>query len=417
MNNEVSFQVNVPLINKSNYDYLNNINISNESENAVDNYEDFEFIMDSDNSDLSLPINNIGRMMKLSIPGSAKISRESKMLMQQISKDFIGCISSQAGEICTSNKRRVLNGEDIINALSSFGFGDYTGTLINYLNVCRGLKQSRNIKSFSNIYKSNNSLFNFNENYQIPTAKSQHQFSQNDKNFEYNYSNTSQINNQKSESNEYNKYFIQSNSSINTQQVTYTNFPKYTNNAIYDYENSNIDNNINPHKYSKSNQENINITYSNNNIQPNKLLISPKNRINFFNESSPITPKSIIPLNQCGKRKRIGQEEFHKVNIINNIEQNINSNIKYNMNYNINNLTNTELIENNKFQENIKLTNNSFRYNNTFDFSSNQYKQDDVFLSKNESSFDKYFSSDLYTQDEIENCTEYYTYPTRLFIS
>ncbi|OII71996.1 CCAAT-box DNA binding protein subunit B [Cryptosporidium ubiquitum] len=411
MNNELTFQVNVPFINKANCNYVSNIGkLSNESEIIVDNYEDSEFIPDSDGSDLSLPINNIGRMMKLSIPGSAKISRESKMLMQQISKDFIGCISSQAGEICTSNKRRVLNGEDIINALSSFGFGDYTGTLINYLNIWRGLKQSRNIKSFGNIYKSNTSSLSFSENYQS---------SENDQSLEYNYSNTSQIVNQKPENNECSKYFIQSNSSINNQQITYTNSPKYTNNAIYDFTNSNIDGNINIHspKYSEITQENTSASYINSKNQINTLLLSPTKSINFINESSPITPKSMFPLNQPVKRKRISQEEFGIVNIVDNIEQNINFNVKCNMNYNIKNLTEAESIENTTFQENIKSMNNFSKYNNNLDFSSNQYKQDDIFLNKNESSFDSYFSSDLYIQDESENDTEYYTYPTRLFIS
>ncbi|TRY51815.1 Histone-like transcription factor (CBF/NF-Y) and archaeal histone [Cryptosporidium tyzzeri] len=417
MNNEVTYKVNTPFINKINCDYVsNNRKISNDSDQIIDNYEDSELITDSESSDLSLPINNIGRMMKLSIPGSAKISRESKMLMQQISKDFIGCISSQAGVICTSNKRRVLNGEDIINALSSFGFGDYTDTLINYLNIWRDVKQSRNIKSYSNIYRSNSSQLNFNENYQIPTENFK-QFYGVDQKFENNYVNKSLIDDQKPINNEYNKYFIQNNSPTNNQQITYTNLPKCMNNAIYEYVNLNIDKNIISQKYPENTIEDTNAHYSTNKSHFNTLLLSPTRSINFLNESSPDTPKSSFPPNQCGKRKRIEQEESKIENVADNIEQNIDFNAKYNMNYNIKNSKSVELIENNAFQGNKKSTINFSRNCNSLEYSYNQYKQDDIFLNKNETAFDCYFSSDLYIQEESENDSEYNAYPSGLFIS
>ncbi|KAH8583170.1 CCAAT-box DNA binding subunit B [Cryptosporidium sp. chipmunk genotype I] len=418
MNDEVTYKVNAPFINKTNCDYpSNNGKISNDSEQIIESYEDSELITDSDSSDLSLPINNIGRMMKLSIPGSAKISRESKMLMQQISKDFIGCISSHAGEICSSNKRRVLNGEDIINALSSFGFGDYTGTLINYLNIWRGVKQSRNIKSYTNIHRPNSSSLNFNENYQIPTDNFQHQFFEVDQNFANNCIKP-RIDDQKLINNECNKYFVQSNNSANNQQITYTNLPKCVNSALYEFVNLNIDknNNSNSQKCSESFQGDTNIPYITNKNHFNTLLLSPTKSINFLNESSPGTPKSTFPLNQCGKRKRFVQEEPKIMNIVGNIEQGINFNVKYNLNYNIKNSSDFELTENNTFQENHKSTINFSKFNNNLEYS-NQYKQDEIFLNKNETSFDSYFSSDFYIQEESENDSEYNAYPNELFIS
>ncbi|KAK9172909.1 Histone-like transcription factor (CBF/NF-Y) and archaeal histone family protein [Cryptosporidium meleagridis] len=418
MNNEVTYKVNTSFINKTNCDYVsNNRKISNDSDQIIDNYEDSELITDSESSDLSLPINNIGRMMKLSIPGSAKISRESKMLMQQISKDFIVCISSQAGVICTSNKRRVLNGEDIINALSSFGFGDYTNTLIDYLNIWRGLKQSRSIKSYSNIYRSNISSLNFNENYQIPIENSKPQFHGVDQKFENNYVNESLINDHKPINNECNKYLIQNNSSTDNQQTIYTNLPKCMNNAIYECVNLNIDKNINSHKYPESTIGDTNAHYGTNKSHFNTLLLSPTRSINFLNESSPDTPKSSFPLNQCGKRKRTEQEESKVENVVDSIERNIDFNAKYNMNYNIKNSTDVGLIENNAFQGNKKSTINFSRYCNNLEYSYNQYKQDEIFLNKNETAFDCYFSSDLYIQEESENDSEYNAYPSGLFIS
>ncbi|KAK6589691.1 CCAAT-box DNA binding subunit B [Cryptosporidium xiaoi] len=101
-------------------------------------------------SDNNLPINNIGRIMKLSIPDNGKISRESKVLMQKLSREFICCISLYAGEICTYNKRKVVNGEDIINALSYFGYEDYTFVLLDYLDKWKNIKNLRNARLMNN---------------------------------------------------------------------------------------------------------------------------------------------------------------------------------------------------------------------------------------------------------------------------
>ncbi|KAH8742004.1 CCAAT-box DNA binding protein subunit B [Cryptosporidium ryanae] len=101
-------------------------------------------------SDENLPINNIGRIMKLSIPENGKISRESKVLMQKLSREFICCVSLHAGKICTYNKRKVVNGEDIINALSYFGYEDYTFVLLDYLDKWKNIKNLKNTRSINN---------------------------------------------------------------------------------------------------------------------------------------------------------------------------------------------------------------------------------------------------------------------------
>ena len=102
------------------------------------------------NTDDTLPINNIGRIMKLSIPENGKISRESKVLMQKLSREFICSISLYAGEICTYNKRKVINGEDIINALSYFGYDEYKFVLLDYLEKWGGIKNSKNSRIINN---------------------------------------------------------------------------------------------------------------------------------------------------------------------------------------------------------------------------------------------------------------------------
>ncbi|KAJ1612491.1 CCAAT-box DNA binding protein subunit B [Cryptosporidium canis] len=406
MNNEVIFQVNAPLTSSTNYDCIKNV------EN-INGFEDHEFTNDCDNSDLSLPINNIGRMMKLSVPGTAKISRESKVLMQRISKDFIGCISSQAGEICTNNKRRVLNGEDIINALYSFGFGDYTDTLINYLNIWRGVKHSRGIRPF-NIYKSSNSQFNINDsNLNFTDNTNNVHITENNSSFGYNCTNKPQFNNTRPIDH---RYFPQSNIQLNNQQFIHSNFQKCTNDSSKICSQNIEENNYNSIKYFENHSMNQNAPFIANKSYPNPLLLSPTRSINFINEASPITPKQISLINKFGKRTRVIQDDFSFCsNIADTANQSTNTSLYYNINY-TKNPSDNEFTEKKKYINEYK-SESSHIHSNRTELSSYQYKQDDVFINKNEGSFDNFFSSDLYILDESENESEHSTYPNGVFTS
>ncbi|KAL7067364.1 hypothetical protein ACR3K2_21390 [Cryptosporidium serpentis] len=132
MSNEIAAQIPSYLYKaNSSHEYINSPHM---------NYCNMDTAGSCDDSELSLPINNIGRMMRVSLPSCAKISRESKVLMQHFSKEFIGSISSKAGELCSLNKRKVLSGDDIIKALSECGFGNYVEALDTYLAFWRGSK-------------------------------------------------------------------------------------------------------------------------------------------------------------------------------------------------------------------------------------------------------------------------------------
>ncbi|KAF7455953.1 CCAAT-binding factor complex subunit HapC [Cryptosporidium felis] len=139
----ITFQVNEEICNKPKVCNLNDLDITNNIDDDNDNCEDFDLFENNETSDLSLPINNIGRVLKLSIPDTAKIQKESIILMQRILRDFIVSRSSRADRVCTGNKRRILNGEDIIDTLSSFDFGSYSNALKNYMNFKKRVKYSK----------------------------------------------------------------------------------------------------------------------------------------------------------------------------------------------------------------------------------------------------------------------------------
>ena len=71
--------------------------------------------------------------MRLCLPENAKISKEAKECMQECVSEFISFITSQAAEKCSIEKRKTLNGEDILYALFSLGFENYAEVLRIYL--------------------------------------------------------------------------------------------------------------------------------------------------------------------------------------------------------------------------------------------------------------------------------------------
>ncbi|GMG50283.1 unnamed protein product [Ambrosiozyma monospora] len=80
-----------------------------------------------------LPIANVGRVMRNALPPQGKLSKEAKECMQECVSEFISFITSQAAEKCTIEKRKTLNGEDILFSMYSLGFENYAETLKIYL--------------------------------------------------------------------------------------------------------------------------------------------------------------------------------------------------------------------------------------------------------------------------------------------
>jgi histone H3/H4 len=91
-----------------------------------------------------LPIANVARIMKTALPENAKIAKEAKECMQECVSEFISFITSEASEKCQQEKRKTVNGEDILFAMTSLGFENYGEALKIYLAKYRESQSQRN---------------------------------------------------------------------------------------------------------------------------------------------------------------------------------------------------------------------------------------------------------------------------------
>eukprot|EP00803_Ostreobium_quekettii_P010291 evm.model.scf_1207.5 EVM.evm.TU.scf_1207.5 scf_1207:32590-33064(-) len=83
--------------------------------------------------DRFLPIANISRIMKKALPANAKIAKEAKETVQECVSEFISFITSEASDKCQREKRKTINGEDLLWALGTLGFEDYVEPLKLFL--------------------------------------------------------------------------------------------------------------------------------------------------------------------------------------------------------------------------------------------------------------------------------------------
>lgn len=94
--------------------------------------------------------------MKKALPENAKIAKEAKECVQECVSEFISFITSEgnfflkrcqqnqkdlinniASDRCQQEKRKTINGEDILWAMQSLGFENYTEALKIYLGKYR----------------------------------------------------------------------------------------------------------------------------------------------------------------------------------------------------------------------------------------------------------------------------------------
>lgn len=87
--------------------------------------------------DRFLPIANISRIMKKALPPNAKISKDAKECVQECVSEFISFITSEACEKCMSERRKTINGEDLMHAMNTLGYEKYVETLRVYLQKYR----------------------------------------------------------------------------------------------------------------------------------------------------------------------------------------------------------------------------------------------------------------------------------------
>lgn len=91
-----------------------------------------------------LPIANVSRIMKKSLPSNAKISKEAKETVQECVSEFISFITGEASDKCNREKRKTVNGDDLLWAMTTLGFENYVGPLKAYLNKYREVEGEKN---------------------------------------------------------------------------------------------------------------------------------------------------------------------------------------------------------------------------------------------------------------------------------
>ncbi|KAG6483809.1 nuclear transcription factor Y subunit B-1-like [Zingiber officinale] len=90
--------------------------------------------------DRLLPIANVGRIMKRTLPPNAKLSKEAKETVQECVSEFISFITGEASDKCRREKRKTVNGDDVCWALDALGFDDYVQPMRRYLHKYRELE-------------------------------------------------------------------------------------------------------------------------------------------------------------------------------------------------------------------------------------------------------------------------------------
>ncbi|KAJ3007962.1 hypothetical protein HKX48_008857 [Thoreauomyces humboldtii] len=103
------------------------------ADHHLDDADDFR------EQDRFLPTANVARLMKKSLPENSKIAKEAKDCIMECVSEFISFVTSEASDRCVEEKRKTINGEDILWALQSLGFDAYCEVMKIYLSRYREL--------------------------------------------------------------------------------------------------------------------------------------------------------------------------------------------------------------------------------------------------------------------------------------
>lgn len=87
--------------------------------------------------DRFLPIANVAKIMKESIPSNGKIAKDAKECVQECVSEFVSFVTSEAADRCQQEKRKTINGEDLLFAMSTLGFDSYVEPLKIFLSKYR----------------------------------------------------------------------------------------------------------------------------------------------------------------------------------------------------------------------------------------------------------------------------------------
>ncbi|KAJ4964586.1 hypothetical protein NE237_016435 [Protea cynaroides] len=112
----------------------------------------------SKDQDHFLPIANVSRIMKKSLPANAKISKEAKETVQECASEFISFITGEASDKCQREKRKTINGDDLLWAMTTLGFENYVRPLKEYLNKYREPEGEKNTMARQGDHEANSRI-------------------------------------------------------------------------------------------------------------------------------------------------------------------------------------------------------------------------------------------------------------------
>ena len=87
--------------------------------------------------DRLLPVANIQRIIRRIRPSDEKIAKDAKEALQECLLEFICFVTEEAAERTAEEKRKTVNGEDLLFALENLGFDEYVNPLRLYLATYR----------------------------------------------------------------------------------------------------------------------------------------------------------------------------------------------------------------------------------------------------------------------------------------
>ena len=71
------------------------------------------------------------------IPSNGKIAKDAKECVQECVSEFVSFVTSEAADRCQQEKRKTINGEDLLFAMSTLGFDSYVEPLKSFLSKYR----------------------------------------------------------------------------------------------------------------------------------------------------------------------------------------------------------------------------------------------------------------------------------------
>ncbi|XP_028075725.1 nuclear transcription factor Y subunit B-10-like [Camellia sinensis] len=78
--------------------------------------------------------------MKKASPSNGKIPKDAKDTVQEYVSEFISFITNEVSDKCQKEKRKTINGDDLLCAMATLGFEDYIASLKVFLARYRELE-------------------------------------------------------------------------------------------------------------------------------------------------------------------------------------------------------------------------------------------------------------------------------------